>query len=39
VFDSRHYQILSVTVDLEWDPLRLVMINEELPEEKIAAPV
>jgi hypothetical protein len=39
VFDSWHYHIFSEVVGLEWSPLRLVKIIEELLEEKVAAPV
>jgi hypothetical protein len=37
--DSRHYQIFLVAVVLERGPLKLVRINEELLERKLAAPV
>jgi hypothetical protein len=33
-FDSRRYQIFWEVVGLEWDPLRLVWITEELLELK-----
>jgi hypothetical protein len=36
-FDSRHYQISCIAVDLEWVPLSLVRINEKLFERKVAA--
>jgi hypothetical protein len=39
VFDSRRYQIFGVAVVLEWGPLSLVRVNEELLERKVAAPV
>jgi hypothetical protein len=38
-FDSRRYQIFCIAVGLEWDPVSLMSINEELLERKIAAPV
>jgi hypothetical protein len=38
-FDSRRYQILCIAVGLERDLFILVMINEELLERKVAAPV
>jgi hypothetical protein len=38
-FDSQLYQIFCVAVDLEWGPLSLVTINEDLLERKVAAPV
>jgi hypothetical protein len=38
-FGSRHYQIFCVAVGLEWSPLGLVRINEELLQRKVAAPV
>jgi hypothetical protein len=31
-FDSRHYQLFVVSVGLEWDPLSLVRINENIHE-------
>jgi hypothetical protein len=33
-FDSRYYQIFHIAVDLEWGPLSLMRINEELLERK-----
>jgi hypothetical protein len=38
-FDSRHCQIFTVAVGLEQGPLSLMRVNEELLEEKVAAPV
>jgi hypothetical protein len=38
-FYSRSYQIFCVAVVLEWGPLSLVRINEELLERKVAASV
>jgi hypothetical protein len=38
-FDSRHYQIFRGVVGLEWRPLGLVRIIEELLERTVAAPV
>jgi hypothetical protein len=38
-FDYRRYKILWVAVGLEWGPLSLVRINEELLERRVAAPV
>jgi hypothetical protein len=38
-FDSRHYQIFLVVVDLKRGSLGLVRITEELLERKVAAPV
>jgi hypothetical protein len=38
-FDFWRYQIFRVLVGLEWGPLHLVMIIEELLERKVAAPV
>jgi hypothetical protein len=34
-FDSRRYQIFCVAVGLEWGPISLVRINEELLERKV----
>jgi hypothetical protein len=38
-FGSRRYEIFCIAVALEWGPLSLLRINEELLERKIAAPV
>jgi hypothetical protein len=38
-FDSRRYQIFWEVMGLEWGPLSLVRIIEELPERTVAAPV
>jgi hypothetical protein len=38
-FDSWRYQIFCIAVSLEWSPLHLVRIYEELLERKVAAPV
>jgi hypothetical protein len=38
-FDYWRYQIFCVAVGLERDPLSLVIINEELLDRKVAAPV
>jgi hypothetical protein len=38
-FDSRRYKLFCVVVGLEWGPLSLVRINEELLQRKVAAPV
>jgi hypothetical protein len=38
-FDSRHYQEKKKVVGLEWGPLSLVSITEELLDRKVAAPV
>jgi hypothetical protein len=38
-FNSLFYKIFGVAVDLEWGPLSLVRINEELLERKVVVPV
>jgi hypothetical protein len=38
-FDSRLYQIFWVVVCLEWGPLSLAWLNEELLERKVVASV
>jgi hypothetical protein len=37
--DFQHYQMFCVAVGLEWGPLRLARITEELLERKVAVPV
>jgi hypothetical protein len=36
-FDSQRYKIFCIAVGLQWGPLNIVRINEELLERKVAA--